>query len=57
MDGDIDDVGFVFAYRSLNDVVEVAPSLPPPSTLKMMMIVWEGLRAMLMALILPVCVF
>ena len=34
MDGDNDDVGFVFAYRSLNAEGGVAPTLPPPSILK-----------------------
>ena len=34
IDGDNDDVGLVFAYRSLNAEGGVAPTSPPPSTLK-----------------------
>ena len=34
IDGDNDDVGLVFAYRSLNAEGGVAPTSTPPSTLK-----------------------
>ena len=54
MDGDNDDFECVFVYRSLNAEGGVVPTLPPPSILKRIMIVWEEVMTMLLVLIMPV---